>query len=132
MHKFKKLPKLFKDEKVSPAQIFIDVHDLGRKITLHSNFNEFLGHMMNKVGLKGDISSGLDNGISQQSQVLNEIQSELASIIDIQDTDINEINETMESTGEITSKATQELETASGRKFTLRPLFIVGNSIFTS
>ena len=33
--------KVFKDEKVSPAQIFIDVHDLGRKITLHSNFNEF-------------------------------------------------------------------------------------------
>ena len=37
--------KVFKDEKVSPAQIFIDVHDLGRKITLHSNFNEFLGHI---------------------------------------------------------------------------------------
>ena len=35
----------------------------------------FLKGMMNKVGLKGDISSGLDNGISQQSQVLNEIQS---------------------------------------------------------
>ena len=37
--------KVFKDEKISPAQIFIDVHDLGRKITLHSNFNEFLGHI---------------------------------------------------------------------------------------
>lgn len=60
----------------------------------------------------------------KKTRVLNEIQSELASIIDIQDTDINEINETMESTGEITSKATKELETASGRKFTLRPLFI--------
>ena len=25
------------------AQIFIDVHDLGRRITLHSSFNEFFG-----------------------------------------------------------------------------------------
>ena len=60
----------------------------------------------------------------KKTRVLNEIQSELASIIDIQDNDINGINETMESTAEITSKATQELETASVRKFTLRPLFI--------
>ena len=28
-----------------PARQFIDIHDLGRKITLHSNFNEFLGHI---------------------------------------------------------------------------------------
>ncbi len=27
------------------VQKFIDIHDLGRKITLHSNFNEFLGHI---------------------------------------------------------------------------------------
>ena len=27
------------------AQLFIDVHDLGRRITLHSSFNEFLGHI---------------------------------------------------------------------------------------
>ncbi len=29
----------------SNAQLFIDVHDLGRRITLHSSFNEFLGHI---------------------------------------------------------------------------------------
>ena len=29
----------------SYAQLFIDVHDLGRRITLHSSFNEFLGHI---------------------------------------------------------------------------------------
>ena len=28
-----------------PARQFIDIHDLGRKITLHSEFNEFLGHI---------------------------------------------------------------------------------------
>ena len=28
-----------------PARQFIDIHDLGRKITLHSDFNEFLGHI---------------------------------------------------------------------------------------
>ena len=36
---------VYKDKKLSSSQIFIDVHDLGRKITLHSNFNEFLGHI---------------------------------------------------------------------------------------
>ena len=34
-----------KKESDSYAQIFIDVHDLGRRITLHSSFNEFLGHI---------------------------------------------------------------------------------------
>ena len=34
-----------KKESNSYAQIFIDVHDLGRRITLHSSFNEFLGHI---------------------------------------------------------------------------------------
>ena len=34
-----------KKNKDSYAQIFIDVHDLGRRITLHSSFNEFLGHI---------------------------------------------------------------------------------------
>mgnify|MGYP001252972674 FL=1 len=60
----------------------------------------------------------------KKTRVINEIQSELASIIDIQDTDINEINETMESTSQITSKATEQLEIASGRKFTFKPLVI--------
>ena len=32
-------------ESVDPARQFIDIHDLGRKITLHSDFNEFLGHI---------------------------------------------------------------------------------------
>ena len=34
-----------KKESDSYAQTFIDVHDLGRRITLHSSFNEFLGHI---------------------------------------------------------------------------------------
>ena len=29
----------------TPAQQFIDIHDLGKKITLHSDFGEFLGHL---------------------------------------------------------------------------------------
>jgi hypothetical protein len=29
----------------APAQQFIDVHDLGKKITLHTDFGEFLGHL---------------------------------------------------------------------------------------
>ena len=29
----------------APAQQFIDVHNLGKKITLHTNFGEFLGHL---------------------------------------------------------------------------------------
>lgn len=32
-------------ESTDPARQFIDIHDLGRKITLHSDFNEFLGHI---------------------------------------------------------------------------------------
>ena len=48
----------------------------------------------------------------------------MASIIDIQDSDINEIHDTMESTSQITSKATEQLEIASGRKFTFKPLII--------
>ena len=46
----------------------------------------------------------------KKTRVLNEIQSELASIIDIQDSDINEIHDTMESTSQITSRATEQLE----------------------
>ena len=34
-----------KNKDLSDAQIFIDVHDLGRRITLHSSFNEFLSHI---------------------------------------------------------------------------------------
>ena len=34
-----------KNKDLSYAQIFIDVHDLGRRITLHSSFNEFLSHI---------------------------------------------------------------------------------------
>ena len=60
----------------------------------------------------------------KKTKVINEIQSELASIIDIQDTDIHEIHETMQSTSQITSKATDQLEIASGRKFTFKPLLI--------
>ena len=37
--------KIETKESTSAAQIFIDVHDLGRRITLHSSFNEFLGHI---------------------------------------------------------------------------------------
>lgn len=37
--------KVESKENNSAAQIFIDVHDLGRRITLHSSFNEFLGHI---------------------------------------------------------------------------------------
>ena len=61
---------------------------------------------------------------NKKTKVINEIQSELASIIDIQDTDIHEIHETMQSTSQITSKATDQLEIASGRKFTFKPLLI--------
>lgn len=60
----------------------------------------------------------------KKTRVLNEIQSELASIIDIQDSDINEIHDTMKTTSQITSKATEQLEIASGRKFTFKPLII--------
>jgi len=60
----------------------------------------------------------------KKTRVLNEIQSELASIIDIQNSDINEIHNNMESTSQITSRATEQLEIASGRKFTFKPLII--------
>ena len=29
----------------APAQQFIDIHDLGKKITLHTDFGELLGHL---------------------------------------------------------------------------------------
>ncbi len=29
----------------APAQQFIDIHALGKKITLHTDFGEFLGHL---------------------------------------------------------------------------------------
>ena len=42
--KFVSVVNIDDTEKIQ-AEKFIDIHDLGRKITLHSNFNEFLGHI---------------------------------------------------------------------------------------
>ena len=41
-----------KNKDLSYAQIFIDVHDLGRRITLHSSFNEFLSHIPDEMGIR--------------------------------------------------------------------------------
>jgi len=62
--------------------------------------------------------------VLKQSRVINEIQAELASLIDIQDSDISHIQETIEETNDISLNATRQLEIASGRKFTIKPLAI--------
>jgi len=62
--------------------------------------------------------------VLKQARIINEIQSELACLIDIQDGDITEIHDTMEVTTEISHKATEQLEMASGKKFTFKPLAI--------
>ena len=62
--------------------------------------------------------------VLKQARIINEIQSELACLIDIQDSDITEIHDTMEVTTDISHKATEQLEQASGKKFTFKPLVI--------
>ena len=62
--------------------------------------------------------------VLKQARIINEIQSELAGLIDIQDNDITEIHDTTEVTNDISHKATEQLELASGKKFTFKPFAI--------
>ena len=64
--------------------------------------------------------------ILEQTRDIREIQKELASIIDIQDCDIQQINETSDETVDLAVNANIHLESASGKKFRFTPLMIGG------
>lgn len=66
------------------------------------------------------------NNILEQARDIREIQQELASIIDIQDCDIKQINETSDATVDLAVNANIHLESASGKKFRFTPLMIGG------
>ena len=62
--------------------------------------------------------------VLKQARVINEIQKELASFIDIQDNDIQHIENTIEETANISANSTVQLELASGKKFIFTPILI--------
>jgi|TARA_B110000967_G_C18714654_1_gene474514 hypothetical protein len=64
--------------------------------------------------------------ILQQAREINEIQSELACLIDIQDVDICAIDESVQETYNISHSANIHLESASGKKFKFTPILIGG------
>lgn len=64
--------------------------------------------------------------ILEQTRDIREIQNELASIIDIQDCDIQQINDTSDATVDLAVNANIHLESASGKKFRFTPLMIGG------
>jgi|TARA_B110001450_G_C17328631_1_gene362494 hypothetical protein len=64
--------------------------------------------------------------ILEQTRDIREIQKELASIIDIQDCDIQQINDTSDETVDLAVNANIHLESASGKKFRFTPLMIGG------
>ena len=64
--------------------------------------------------------------ILEQTRDIREIQKELASIIDIQDCDIQQINDTSDETVDLAVNTNIHLESASGKKFRFTPLMIGG------
>jgi len=64
--------------------------------------------------------------ILDQTRDIREIQEELASIIDIQDVDIQQINDTSRETVDSAVNANVHLEAASGKKFKFTPLMLGG------
>jgi len=62
--------------------------------------------------------------VLKQARELNEIQSELASIIDIQDNDVKHINMTLEDTYDTSVSASSELQQATAKKFRMTPILI--------
>jgi len=64
--------------------------------------------------------------ILDQTRDIREIQEELASIIDIQDVDIQQINDTSGETVDLAVNANVHLEAASGKKFKFTPLMLGG------
>ncbi len=66
--------------------------------------------------------------ILKQTREINEIQAELASIINIQDEDIKHINTNTEQTVDLATQANFHLQAASGKKFKFTPL-LIGASI---
>jgi|TARA_B110000977_G_scaffold196654_1_gene277476 hypothetical protein len=64
--------------------------------------------------------------ILDQTRDIREIQEELASIIDIQDVDIQQINDTSRETVDLAVNANVHLEAASGKKFKFTPLMLGG------
>ena len=64
--------------------------------------------------------------ILDQTRDIREIQEELASIIDIQDVDIQQINDTSGETVDLAVNANIHLEAASGKKFKFTPLMLGG------
>jgi hypothetical protein len=66
--------------------------------------------------------------VLKQARVLNEIQTELASFIDIQENDIQHIEDTVEETAQLSANATVQLELASGKKFRFTPI-LIGSAI---
>ena len=61
-----------------------------------------------------------------QARELNEIQAELASIVDIQDNDIQTISTQTSNVVDMAVQANYHLESASGKKFKITPLMIGG------
>ena len=61
-----------------------------------------------------------------QARELNEIQAELASIVDIQDNDIQTISAQTSNVVDMAVQANYHLESASGKKFKITPLMIGG------
>lgn len=62
--------------------------------------------------------------ILNQAKELNEIQSELASIIDIQDNDVNHIDTVLEDTNIYAANANCQLQKATAKKFRMTPIVI--------
>tara|TARA_Y100000389_G_C17281257_1_gene423064 strand:- start:339 stop:740 length:402 start_codon:yes stop_codon:yes gene_type:complete len=64
--------------------------------------------------------------ILQQAREINEIQTELSYLIDIQDMDICTIDESSQETADISHRANIQLESASGKKVKFTPILIGG------
>ena len=68
------------------------------------------------------------NKVLAQAREINEIQSELSYLIDVQDSDIKHIENTAQESYDISQKANIHLESASGKKFKFSPI-IIGSAI---
>ena len=64
--------------------------------------------------------------VLKQAREINEIQAELASIIDIQDEDLQHIDTSTTEAVDLAVNANLHLESASGKKFKFTPLMIGG------
>lgn len=66
--------------------------------------------------------------ILQQAREINEIQSELSYLIDVQEQDIQDIESTAHETSDISYQSNVHLESASGKKFKFSPI-LIGSAI---